>query len=135
MADKEQTPGTKMISGIPSVFQELLKTRGIVGEEALRKFLFPSLSDLPPPHKMQNLMEAAHLVVEYMTAGKRIVVWGDYDVDGTTGTALLVNFFREFSVEVTWHIPPHYRRLRNIRQHADQADTAMGGGGYRHRPS
>jgi len=109
MVDKGPTPGTKKISGIPGVFQELLKTRGIVGEESLRKFLFPSLSDLPPPHKMQNLMAAAHLVVEYMTAGKRIFVWGDYDVDGTTGTALLVNFFRELGIEVTWHIPNRLR--------------------------
>jgi single-stranded-DNA-specific exonuclease len=44
-----------------------------------------------------------------MTAGKRIVVWGDYDVDGTTGTALLVNFFRELDLEVIWHIPNRLR--------------------------
>lgn len=109
MADKEQRRMTEKISGIPGVFQELLKIRGIVGDEALRKFLFPSLSDLPPPHKMQNLTEAAHLVVDCMTAGKHIVVWGDYDVDGTTGTALLVNFFRELGIEVTWHIPNRLR--------------------------
>ncbi len=54
---------------------------------------------------MLNLPAAARLVVEYITAKKQIIIWGDYDVDGTTGTALLVNFFRELGTEVRWHIP------------------------------
>ncbi len=90
---------------IPTIFREFLKKRGIAGDEALGRFLFPRLTDLPKPDKMQNLGESARLVVEYMTVGKQIVIWGDYDVDGTTGTALLVNFFREFDIAVSWHIP------------------------------
>ena len=54
---------------------------------------------------MLNLPAAARLAVEYMIAGKQIIIWGDYDVDGTTGTALLVNFFRELGTGVRWHIP------------------------------
>lgn len=90
---------------IPHIFRELLKKRGVVGEEMVRRFLYPRLSDLPQPQAMKNLPEAVRLVVQYMASGKQIVVWGDYDVDGTTGTALLVNFFREFGVDVLWHIP------------------------------
>ncbi len=90
---------------IPLIFREFLKKRGIEGDDALERFLFPRLADLPKPEKMQNLVAAARLVVEYMTSGKQIVIWGDYDVDGTTGTALLVNIFREFGVAVSWHIP------------------------------
>ncbi len=90
---------------IPLIFRVFLKNRGIEGDEALERFLFPRLADLPKPEKMQNLVKAVRLVVEYMTSGKQIVIWGDYDVDGTTGTALLVNFFRECGVTVTWHIP------------------------------
>ncbi len=90
---------------IPTIFREFLKKRGVEGDEALGRFLFPRLDYLPKPEKMQNLVEAARLVVEYVTAGKQIVIWGDYDVDGTTGTALLVNFFREFDIAVSWHIP------------------------------
>lgn len=93
------------ISQIPPVFIEYLKTRGIKGDEAAYKFLYPVLADLPRPELMKNLPAAARLVVEHMTAGKQIVIWGDYDVDGTTGTALLVNFFRELGTEVKWHIP------------------------------
>ncbi len=90
---------------IPKIFRNFLSKRGVEGDEALGRFLFPRLADLPKPEKMQNLVTAAHLVVEYMTTRKQIVVWGDYDVDGTTGTALLVNFFRECNIEVLWHIP------------------------------
>ncbi|OGR18258.1 MAG: single-stranded-DNA-specific exonuclease RecJ [Desulfobacterales bacterium GWB2_56_26] len=90
---------------IPHVFNELLKKRGVVGEEMVRRFLYPRLSDLPQPQAMKNLPEAVRLVVQCITSGKQIVVWGDYDVDGTTGTALMVNFFREFGVDVLWHIP------------------------------
>jgi single-stranded-DNA-specific exonuclease len=93
------------ISHIPPVFIEYLKTRGIVGDEAAYKFLHPTLADLPKPELMKNLPAAARLAVDYITAKKQIIIWGDYDVDGTTGTALLVNFFRELGTEVKWHIP------------------------------
>jgi single-stranded-DNA-specific exonuclease len=95
----------KKISQIPPVFIEYLKTRGVVGDEAAFNFLYPTLADLPKPETMKNLPEAAQLVVDYIIADKQIIIWGDYDVDGTTGTALLVNFFRELGTDVRWHIP------------------------------
>lgn len=90
---------------VPLVFRDFLKSRGIEGDEALIQFLYPRLDDLPKPDKMQNLVEAACLITKCIVLRKQIVIWGDYDVDGTTGTALLVNFFRECGVDVTWHIP------------------------------
>lgn len=96
---------SEKISKIPPIFIEYLKTRGIAGEEAAYKFLYPNLADLPRPELMLNLAAAARLVVEYIMAEKQIIIWGDYDVDGTTGTALLVNYFRELGTEVRWHIP------------------------------
>lgn len=90
---------------IPRVFSELLRKRGVVGEEMVRKFLYPRLTDLPQPAAMHNLTEAVGVIVDFLRAGKQIIIWGDYDVDGTTGTALLVNFFRECGRDVLWHIP------------------------------
>lgn len=90
---------------IPPIFSELLRKRGVEGEAMVRRFLYPQLSDLPHPGDMRNLAEAVKLIIQYMTSRKQIVIWGDYDVDGTTGTALLVNFFGEFGVDVIWHIP------------------------------
>ncbi|MGW8194019.1 MAG: single-stranded-DNA-specific exonuclease RecJ [Desulforhopalus sp.] len=90
---------------IPRVIEELLGKRGVAGEEAVKRFLFPRLADLPAPNDMQDLQPAANLVAECIESEKNIVVWGDYDVDGTTGTALLVNFFREIGGKVEWYIP------------------------------
>lgn len=105
MNNKTQDQVAEKLSIIPSVFIEYLRTRGIVGDEAAFKFLYPILADLPRPEVMKNLQAAARLAVEYMTAGKQIIIWGDYDVDGTTGTSLLVNFFRELGTVARWHIP------------------------------
>jgi single-stranded-DNA-specific exonuclease len=93
------------ISHIPPLFIEYLETRGIVGEKAAYKFLHPTLADLPKPQLMKDLPAAARLAADYLAAKKQIIIWGDYDVDGTTGTALLVNFFRELGTEVMWYVP------------------------------
>lgn len=93
------------IDEIPPVFLEILKNRGIEERGEIVKFLFPKLADLPKPDAMLGMAEAVDLIFEYLVAEKPIIVWGDYDVDGTTGTALLVNFFRSISREIDWHIP------------------------------
>ena len=105
MNTKIKGHSTERISAIPQIYIEYLKSRGIVGDQAVYKFLYPILAELPKPEVMLNLPAAAQLAVEYMIAGKQIIVWGDYDVDGTTGTALLVNFFKELGTSVRWHIP------------------------------
>ncbi len=90
---------------IPQPLIELLEARGVSGEKDIGNFLFPKLKDLPAPELLKNLPEAAHLIAHYIDAGKKIIVWGDYDVDGTTATALLIQFFKEFGVKAEWHIP------------------------------
>ena len=93
------------VKEIPQVFLEILQKKGIEGNDAISRFLLPKLADLPKPSIMAGMEEAVDLVVEYLVEGKRILIWGDYDVDGTTGTALLVNFFKKLGKEVDWHIP------------------------------
>lgn len=86
-------------------FIALLAQRGIVEREAVLSFLYPRLDDLPPPQGMKGLEIAVDHIVKALTDSREIVIWGDYDVDGTTGTALLITFFREIGKEVSWHIP------------------------------
>jgi len=90
---------------IPQPIRELLEKRGMSEEKEIRKFLFPKLKDLPAPELLKNLPEAVHLIAHYIVTRKKIIVWGDYDVDGTTATALLVQFFKEFDFNAEWHIP------------------------------
>ena len=90
---------------IPAVFLTLLEQRGISGREMVEAFLYPRLDRLPSPFAMKGMQEAVDLILSALAAGRNIVLWGDYDVDGTTGTALLIAFFRSIGKEVTWHIP------------------------------
>ena len=93
------------MENIPELCRKLLAAKGLVGEQEIAEFLFPKLKDLPKPDLMKGLTAAAMLVADYVESGHQIVIWGDYDVDGTTATGLLVNFFKELGVEVQYHIP------------------------------
>ncbi len=90
---------------IPEIIREILDKRGVKGKENIEKFLFPRLVDLQKPSLMQGLDKAVDIIIDYLSTGRRIIIWGDYDVDGTTGTALLVTFFKKLGRMVDWHIP------------------------------
>lgn len=100
--------GNGSASEIPRIISAILKKRGIEGDKALTDFLFPKLSDLPHPEEMRNLVDAAICLGEYVVRQKKVFIWGDYDVDGTTGVALLVNFLRELGTEPYAHIPNRF---------------------------
>lgn len=89
----------------PEIIIDILSRIGVKSVEEINDFLFPSLSNLPHPSKMLNINEAAELVVDTIDQEIPILIWGDYDVDGTTGTALLVNFFKELGLEPYYHVP------------------------------
>ena len=87
------------------VIVKLLAGRGLQEKEGVEAFLQPRLADLPHPLEMGGMEEAAALAGLAVLNGTPILIWGDYDVDGTTGTALLVSFFQELGVEATYIIP------------------------------
>ncbi len=90
---------------LPPFVIDLLAAQGISSPEEREKFLHPKLADLPKPENMLNLFAGAERIVNYLEQQLQIVIWGDYDVDGTTSTALLVHFFRQLGRDVLWHIP------------------------------
>ena len=89
---------------IHPIIDRHLDNLGVASEEKMR-FLSPSLHDLPSPFLMNDMEQAANLVIDAIERGSKIIIWGDYDVDGISGTALLALFFRHYGVEVTCHIP------------------------------
>lgn len=90
---------------IPHVIRKLLSRLNLNDEEQIHGFLHPRLDQLPHPLQMKGMTEAVKIILEGLERGTDFIIWGDYDVDGTTGTALLVNFFRELGVEAHWHVP------------------------------
>lgn len=89
----------------PPLLLKLLAKRGLQTPRSIQEFLCPHLNGLKHPSSMKNIDQAANLVCDAVENGTEIVIWGDYDVDGTTGTALLINFFRELGIEARYHIP------------------------------
>jgi single-stranded-DNA-specific exonuclease len=92
--------------GISPLVAQLLALRGLTEAPAAASFLSSSLrSDLPPPLLMRDMDAAVGRIVHALQRQELICVWGDYDVDGTTGTAVLVSFLREIGAQPIYHVP------------------------------
>ena len=84
----------------------LLVNRGLTEPETAERFLSSSLSsDLPSPFLMAGMDQAAERLLRALNGKELVCVWGDYDVDGTTGAATLVSFLREVGGDAIYHIP------------------------------
>jgi len=91
---------------IPPLVARILALRGLNDLDSARRYLSSSLrSDLPSPFLIAGMEQAAGRLVRALERKELICVWGDYDVDGTTGTAVLVSFLREAGGEVIYYIP------------------------------
>lgn len=86
----------------------LLVNRDIHSPEEALRFLNPELDTLPPPQTIAGIVQAAQIVKQAIEQNKQFTIYGDYDVDGITGTALLVNTLQSFNVEVDYYIPHRY---------------------------
>ena len=75
--------------GVDSVLAELLVQRGVHTFEQARSFFRPSLDDLYDPFLMKDMDKAVERLHEAVTAREKILVYGDYDVDGTTAVSLV----------------------------------------------
>ena len=81
-------------SRVKPLILRMLDKRGIQTEQDIEKFLEPQLKDLPDPALMRDLEKAATIIGESVIRNTPILIWGDYDVDGTTATSLLLLFFK-----------------------------------------
>jgi len=88
-----------------SLVGQLLARRGVITVDAARAFLHPDAYTPAPPTDLPDLEKAVTRLETAIRRGEKICVWGDFDVDGQTSTALLVGTLREFGADVTYHIP------------------------------
>lgn len=86
-----------------------LLNRGVRAHEDAVRFLEPSLEALPDPFLLPDMERAVDLIIRAITEKKRLAIFGDYDVDGVTSTALLVRFFRAAGLEPLRHLPHRIR--------------------------
>ncbi len=96
--------------GIDERIARMLLSRGIETFEEAKKFFRPSLDDLNDPFLMKDMDLAVDRIQKAMEEGEKILIYGDYDVDGTTSVTLMVKFFEPFySDYIDYYIPDRYK--------------------------
>lgn len=86
----------------------LLVDRGITDTKQAGKFFHPQLSDLPDPFLFRDMEIAVRRINEALGRKERIMVYGDYDVDGVTAVALVYKFLHQYSNNIEYYIPDRY---------------------------
>lgn len=90
---------------VPEVIARLLAQRGVPAEE-VETFLNPRVSrHFPDPFALQGMDSLAAYLADAVAKGRKIGVFGDFDVDGATSTAIMVRFFRHLGLEIPFYIP------------------------------
>lgn len=85
---------------------KILRCRGIADAVAQEKFLNPSIKEyMPDPSVLRDMDAAARTIADCVIAGDKIAIYGDYDVDGVTSTAIFVKYLRAIGCDVMWHLP------------------------------
>lgn len=91
-----------------NLIASLLVQRGIFSFDDAKKFFRPTLNDLHDPFLMKDMPQAVHRIVQAFERNEKILVYGDYDVDGTTSVALLYSFLIELYPQIQYYIPDRY---------------------------
>ena len=107
-ADAETVSRLSSELGVDPVLAELLVQRGVTTFAQARSFFRPSLDDLHDPFLMKDMDKAVERVGRAVATGEKILVYGDYDVDGTTAVSLVYSFLRELTESVGFYIPDRY---------------------------
>src|SRR5690554_5451717 len=108
-SDPEKTARLSHELNIKDSLSNLLVQRGINSFEKARLFFRPKLTHLHDPFLMKDMDKAITRIEEAIEKNEKIVIYGDYDVDGTTAVAVAYSFFREFYSKLTFYIPDRYK--------------------------
>ncbi|MCD8031904.1 MAG: single-stranded-DNA-specific exonuclease RecJ [Bacteroides sp.] len=108
---EEQTETSRQLAeklGISPILGRLLVQRGITEVEEARKFFRPQLHDLHDPFLMKDMDIAVERLNKAMGKKERILIYGDYDVDGTTAVSLVYKFIQQYYSNLDYYIPDRY---------------------------
>lgn len=106
--DKELVDKLALELNIDKVLVNLLIQRGITNFEEARTFFRPNLSQLHDPFLMKDMDIAVERLQQAIDNEEKILIYGDYDVDGTTSAALLYSFLKNFNPNTDYYIPDRY---------------------------
>lgn len=106
--DAEQVAKLSRELDIDLPLANLLFQRGVNNSDQAHKFFNPRLENLLDPFIMQDMMKAVERIDRALLQGERMMIYGDYDVDGTSAVALLYNFLSKWSKDLLFYIPDRY---------------------------
>ena len=104
----EQVKAFSEAMNVPPITAALLIARGFDTEEKAWKFLNPQFSDIHDPYLLKGMKEAVGRILKAIDNKEKILIWGDYDVDGTTGTTLLRKMIKILGGESGYYIPNRF---------------------------
>ncbi len=107
--DKEKAASLKESLKISAVICNILVQRGIETFEQSKDFFRPQLHQLHDPWLMKDMHKAVERIIRAVNDNERIMVFGDYDVDGTTAVSSMYRFLKKIHSEVDFYIPHRYR--------------------------
>ncbi len=88
------------------LIKKILGSRGIVGDTEIERFLHPSIKEyMPDPFVLKDMDKATSIIADAICDGQKIAIYGDYDVDGITSTAIFIKYLRRIGADVSWHLP------------------------------
>ncbi len=91
---------------VDNLLQRVLENRGICGDVAVKNFLNPCIKEyMPDPSCLIDMDVAAKIIADSILNKEKIAIYGDYDVDGITSTAIFVKYLRSLGADVVWHLP------------------------------
>lgn len=91
--------------GVSTLIVDILRSRGLQTARDMDLYLSPNLRHMADPREIPGLAEAAEVLARELGGGKRFAVWGDYDVDGVTSSAVVLDFLRQRGVDAVYHLP------------------------------
>ena len=130
-ADEQESVRLAQKYDLPDMIARLLNIRGVTDEQ-VEAFLSPTLAkNFPDPFSMAGMTEMAEYVADAIINGKKLAVFGDFDVDGATSTAIFIRFLRYCGVDAPFYIPdrieegygPNIKALESLR--AQGADCVL----------
>ncbi len=88
------------------LLNKILSNRGFSDANEIKKFLKPSIKEyMPNPSVLKDMDKAASIIADAILKNEKIAIYGDYDVDGITSTAIFVKYLRALGADVVWHLP------------------------------
>ena len=112
--------------GLAVATASVLTGRGIASAEEGRAFLSPSFSAMPDPFLLKGMEAAVERLMEARRNQDTLCIYGDYDVDGISGTALLVSFFRRIGLNCSYFIPNRFDDGYGLNRDSLERIIAMG---------